>query len=111
MTMPVCVVLVTCGSLAEAERIAEAVVTERLAACVNVLGGGSPVRSFYVWEGALQRDEEILLIMKTREAAVPTLEARIKALHGYSTPEFIVVPVMAGSSEYLGWVVQNTDFS
>ncbi|HEY9746055.1 MAG TPA: divalent cation tolerance protein CutA, partial [Oculatellaceae cyanobacterium] len=65
MPLDACVVLVTCGTKEEAEHIARTTVEEALAACVNVLGGGGLLRSFYIWEEKLQQDEEWLLIMKT----------------------------------------------
>lgn len=102
-----CIVLVTCSQAKEAEAIAEAVVTERLAACVNVIGAQSPVQSFYIWEGKLQKDNESLLIIKTVNAQLNALEARVRALHSYTTPEFIALPVQSGSADYLSWLAQS----
>jgi periplasmic divalent cation tolerance protein len=107
MQCKACVVLVTCGSQAEAEVIAERIVVERLAACVNIIAGGSPVRSFYIWEGSLQRDEEWLLLIKTMPARLASLKKRIQELHSYSVPEFIALPVIDGSEDYLGWLRQS----
>lgn len=95
------VVLVTAGSRAEGEQIAEAVITEGLAACVNIVG---PIQSIYRWQGQVQRDEEFLLVIKTHMTRVGDLEARVKALHSYDTPEVIAVPISAGSHAYLDWV-------
>ncbi|MBI1816499.1 MAG: divalent-cation tolerance protein CutA [Deltaproteobacteria bacterium] len=95
------VVLVTVASAEEGERIAEALVDEQLAACVNVVG---PIRSIYMWEGAVQRDEERLLIIKTRAALFDELEARVCALHSYETPEVIALSISAGSQPYLDWL-------
>ena len=106
----VCVVLVTCGSRENAEAIAEKIVVERLAACVNLFGDeGNPIRSFYVWEGALQREQEYLLMIKTRVSRLSGLERRIRELHSYEMPEFIALPVMSGSEQYLEWVRQNVE--
>ncbi len=102
-----CIVLVTCSQAKEAEAIAEAIVTERLAACVNVVGAQSPVQSFYIWEEKLQKDSEILLIIKTVNAQLNALEARILALHSYTTPEFIVLPIRGGSADYLSWLANS----
>ena len=100
------VVFVTVGALEEGEQIAEALVSERLAACVNVVG---PVRSIYSWEGSLQRDEEYLLIIKTRETSFEPLASRVRELHAYATPEIIALPIHAGSEAYLAWVAGATD--
>jgi periplasmic divalent cation tolerance protein len=95
------VVLVTVGSREEGERIATAVVSEQLAACVNLIG---PIESIYRWDNQVQHDQELLLIIKTRAALFDRLEARVKMLHSYQTPEVIAVPVTAGSAEYLEWL-------
>jgi periplasmic divalent cation tolerance protein len=95
------VVLVAVGSHAEADRIADAVVAERWAACVNVVG---PMRSVYRWKDQVQRDEELLLLIKTRAALFDALAARIRALHAYETPEIIALPITAGSTAYLRWL-------
>ncbi len=99
------VVLVTVASAEEGQRIAEALVGERLAACVNVVG---PIRSIYAWKGAVQRDEERLLIIKTRAALFDELESRVRALHSYETPEVIALPISAGSQPYLDWLLGGT---
>jgi len=96
------VVLVTCGSQEEASRIARAVVTARLAACVNILD--SPVRSVYRWKGRVETAMEFLLLIKTRRARLRALEAAVASLHSYQTPEFIALPVAEGSRKYLNWL-------
>jgi periplasmic divalent cation tolerance protein len=104
-----CIVcLVTVGSQPEGERIAEALVAEQLAACVNILG---PLRSIYRWEGAVQRDEEFLLIIKTRAELFARLAAQVQALHSYRTPEVISLPITAGSAAYLDWLRAATSGS
>jgi periplasmic divalent cation tolerance protein len=99
------VVLLTVGSQQEAERIAEALVTEHLAACVNVIG---PITSIYHWEGRVERGQELLLIIKTRTALYDQLEARVRSLHSYSNPEVIAVPISAGAAAYLDWLRGET---
>jgi periplasmic divalent cation tolerance protein len=99
------IVFVTCENTAEAERIAEAVVAERLAACVNVTAG---IRSCYIWEGRQTWSNEVLLIIKTTRARFNALEERIRALHSYTTPEIVAVPVVEGCKGYLDWIDQNT---
>src|SRR5271170_1774813 len=95
------VVLVTCGSEEEASRIACALVGERLAACVNIFE--SPVRSVYRWKGRIETAMEHLLVIKTRRARLRGLEAAVKRLHSYHTPEIISLPVAEGSRAYLAW--------
>lgn len=98
------VIVTSCGSEGEAERIAEALVVERLAACVQIL----PVRSVYRWQGGVERTEEWQLQVKTRAALADEVEARIKALHGYELPEIVALSVAAGASDYIGWVRAET---
>ncbi len=95
------VVLITAGSAAEGERIAEALVGERLAACVNRVDG---VRSVYRWQGEVERAEECLLIAKTTAACLERLIARTRELHAYSVPEIIALPIEAGSPASLDWI-------
>lgn len=101
----VIVVLVTCPSQEVGEKIARAVVEDRLAACVNVL---PKLTSIYRWEGNVCRDTESLLIIKTRRTKFSALSRRVKALHPYSIPEVIALPVMAGSAPYLSWIRNST---
>lgn len=96
------VVLVTCRSRAEAQRIAQEIVTRRLAACANILE--MPVRSIYRWKGKVENAREFLLLIKTSARRLPALEAEVKRLHSYDVPEFIAVPIVAGSPNYLAWL-------
>ncbi len=95
----------TCPDDASAARIAEAVVAERLAACVSRLSG---VRSTYRWEGAVEQADEVLLLIKTTAARLDALTARIHALHPYELPEVIAVEATGGSTAYLAWVADAT---
>ena len=99
------VVLVTVGSEQEAETIATALLEERLAACVNVT---SPVRSLYHWEGRIADDREWQLIIKTQERLFEALAARVRALHSYDVPEIIALPVLAGITDYVDWIQNET---
>ena len=86
-------------------RIARTLVEERLAACVNL----SPaVTSFYWWGGKIVEDREFILLIKTKASVLDRLEARLKELHPYEIPEFIALPVAAGSAQYLGWLDTET---
>ena len=89
----------------EAERIGRAMVEERLAACVNILG---PVRSVYRWKGAVQHDEEHPMLVKTTAERYPELEKALRAAHPYELPEIIAVPVERGLAAYLEWVAAET---
>lgn len=100
------VVLVTCGKVSEARRIARAVVAQRLAACVNIVGGG--VHSIYRWKGKVESANEILLVMKTTRARFAALERAIRRMHSYDTPEILALAITAGSRAYLDWVRENT---
>ena len=95
------VVLMTAGSREEAEKIANALVAEMLAACVNVLPG---VTSVYRWEGAVQRDQEWLLVAKSTRQVLDALVRCVQALHSYDLPEVIALPVVGGSEAYLRWI-------
>ncbi|MCS6926246.1 MAG: divalent-cation tolerance protein CutA [Candidatus Binatia bacterium] len=99
------VVFVTTGGTAEAEQIATTLVNERLAACVNIL---NPIRSFYRWQGAINDDQECLLLIKARAEDFDALAARVKTLHSYQVPEIIAVPIVAGSDAYIDWLRSET---
>jgi periplasmic divalent cation tolerance protein len=99
------IVLVTCGSIVEARRIATAVVRKRLAACANIVL--APVQSIYRWKGKVQSAREVLMMIKTNTRRLKELEKEVKRLHSYDVPEFVVVPITAGSREYLAWVSEN----
>jgi periplasmic divalent cation tolerance protein len=94
-------VLVTCASIAEAQRIGRSVVEKKLAACANILAA---VESIYRWKGKVERAREVLVVMKTTAARVRELEREVKRRHSYEVPEFVVLPIVAGSQEYLEWV-------
>lgn len=101
MNEQVIVALSTCPDEATARRLAAAFVSERLATCVNRVTG---IASTYFWDGRLQDDAEILLIIKTTSARLAALEARLQALHPYELPELLVLPVLGGNERYLEWV-------
>ena len=105
MPTPAVVILCTAPDADCAERIAEALVAEQLAACVNLVPG---LRSIYRWEGKVQRDAEVLLLIKAPRARFDDIAARVKALHPYSVPELIALPIDAGSPDYLAWLMEST---
>ena len=87
-----------------ATHIAGALVSEQLAACVNIIPA---VQSVYQWQGKVEHDEELLLLIKTSDAAWPLLQERILALHPYELPEIISVGIQDGHSNYLNWIINN----
>jgi len=104
-TMGELVVLVTVPNKEEGLRIAESLVSGRLAACVNIIPG---IESIYRWEGRVAHDEEVLLIVKTTAQRYPDLELEVKKLHSYTTPEVIAVEIQQGSAAYLNWLRDST---
>ena len=98
------VVFTTAGSIAEAERIARALVERRLAACVNIL---PQIRSIYRWQGKIEDAAEILLLIKTSAERFPAVRDAIRELHSYDVPECICLPITDGSPDYLKWLVEN----
>jgi periplasmic divalent cation tolerance protein len=101
MTDQVILALTTCPDEASARAVATALVRERLAACVNRVGG---LRSTYIWDARLQDEGEILLIIKTTAARLDELQARLQALHPYDLPELLAIAVAGGNERYLDWV-------
>jgi periplasmic divalent cation tolerance protein len=95
------IVLCTIPDRETAELIAGTLVSEQLAACVNILPG---VTSMYRWQGAIEQSEELLLIIKTSQKVWPMLEAQIQALHPYELPEIVAVPIKTGEAEYIQWL-------
>ncbi len=97
-------VSVTCASVAEARKIGRSVVEKKLAACANIVNG---VESIYRWKGRVEREREVLVLMKTTVRRLRELEREVNRVHSYDVPEFIVLPIVAGSREYLKWVKEN----
>ncbi len=97
-------VLVTAASQAEAEAIAQHLVTHHLAACVSL----HPIHSVYSWQGTLHQDEEWQLMIKTDLMLFADVEAAVRAIHSYDVPEIVAIPFTAGSQDYLIWVASQT---
>lgn len=97
-------VMTTVADAEAGRRLAAELVERRLAACVQAL----PIQSTYRWKGAVQRDAEILLLIKTKVSLYPEVEAFIRSAHPYETPEIILVPILAGSAKYLQWLAAET---
>jgi periplasmic divalent cation tolerance protein len=94
-------VITTVGSKEEGQQIARALVERRLAACVQIIG---PITSVYYWQGAIEESEEWLCLIKSTRTRYAEIEAAIRALHSYETPEILAVPVTAGCAAYLSWL-------
>ena len=105
MSIDARLVLCTVPDAATAERIATALVEERLAACVNALPG---IASTYRWQGKVERAGEVLLVMKCTADRYPALEVRVRALHPHAVPEVVAIAVAAGHAPYLDWITEST---
>src|SRR5689334_1973894 len=99
------VMLCTVPDRPAGERIAQALVEERLAACVNLVPG---ITSIYRWQGKVEKESECLLVIKSTAARSETLKDRIKTLHPYELPEIIALPITDGDATYLNWITENT---
>jgi periplasmic divalent cation tolerance protein len=105
MPMSAILIYVTAPSPVEAKALADAVVTDRLAACANIIPG---MRSVYHWKGKIEEAEETVIIFKTRATLFQAVEARVKELHKYSAPCIIALPLEAASQPYLDWIMAET---
>lgn len=103
--MKPCMIYMTAGSLEEARTIGRALVSERLAACVNII---DRMNSFYWWEGQVLDDAEVVVIAKTVESLVPRLSERVKEMHGYDCPCVIALPIAGGFQPFLDWIGKET---
>lgn len=99
-------VYITAGSLKEARKIGRALVTGRLAACINIQ---APIRSIYRWRRKLQEEAEWVLIAKTRAERVPALIRKVKALHSYEVPCIVALPILKGNPAFLRWIGEETE--
>jgi periplasmic divalent cation tolerance protein len=95
----------TYPSVVEAEKAGRAIVERRLAACVNILPG---MVSHYWWQGALERGEEVVMILKTRAALADAVREAVREGHPYVTPAILVLPIEGGDPDYLGWIIAET---
>lgn len=98
-------VFITVPSEKEGEKIAGALVKERLAACVNLIEG---MRSTFRWKGQISSEQEVLLIAKTRDRLFEQLKKRVTELHSYEVPEILALPILAGFEKYLNWIEKET---
>lgn len=103
---PYRIALTTVASMEEAKRIAQALLEERLAACINIIDS---VSSVYRWKGAIEASQEVLLLIKTRVEKLEALETAVCRLHSYDVPEFVVLKIDAGSMAYLKWINESLE--
>lgn len=103
-TSPI-IVLITAGSGEEAHRIADKLLAERKAACVNIVSG---VSSFFRWQGKVDSARETLLIVKSTRELLDDVISLVKSLHSYELPEIIALPVIGGNTDYLEWIRRET---
>jgi periplasmic divalent cation tolerance protein len=102
------VVLMTAASSDEAGRIAEMLVSRKLAACVQILPA---IQSVYAWKGEVQRESEVLILAKTTQKNFAELQREVRAIHSYETPEIVALPIVNGSKPYIEWLVDSCDAS
>ena len=95
------IVLVTASSKEEANKIAQGLLEEKLAACVNILAG---LESRFWWQGKIDSAQEVLLVIKTRKTLFNKLAKKVKSLHSYTVPEIIAIPIISGNKAYLDWI-------
>lgn len=98
-------VYITAGSADEARALGRTLVTERLAACANVI---ESVQSIYMWQGKLEETPEAALLLKTRSLLVPEITVRVRALHSYTCPCLVAWPIEGGNQDYLDWILAET---
>ena len=95
------VVFITAKNVNEGKKIAQNLVKERLAACVNILPG---VKSIFTWKGKVDKADEALLIVKSKRSCFSKIVGRVRELHSYDVPEIIALPIAAGHKDYLDWI-------
>jgi periplasmic divalent cation tolerance protein len=99
------IIYITASNMDEARTIGKDLVSNRLAACVNIIDS---INSMYWWEGEIQDDREVVVIAKSKESLVPELIERVKSLHSYSCPCVVSLPILDGNKAFLDWIVEET---
>ena len=99
------VILITAGSHDEARKLADALVSQKKAACVNIV---HDVSSVFWWEGKIDEEKESLLLVKTRAELFPEVVTLVREIHSYDVPEIIALPVVEGNTDYLAWLDEET---
>lgn len=96
---------ITCSNKEEAEKIAETLVIEKIAACVNYF----PIKSFYLWKGKVEKDSEYALLCKTRKENFDKIKKRVKELHSYEVPAILALEIADGSDDFLDWINESVE--
>ncbi|RKY93450.1 MAG: divalent-cation tolerance protein CutA [Candidatus Hydrothermota bacterium] len=99
--MPFVQIMTTVPDRKTALRIGEKLLEDKLCACFQIVG---PINSLYRWKGKIEKDEEFLCLIKTREDLIEKIEESLRKMHPYEVPEFLVIPVVAGSADYISWL-------
>ena len=99
-------VYTTFPSLVEAERAGRSLVERRLCACVNILPG---MVSYYWWQGAIERGDEVVMLVKTRAALTDAVRIAVKEMHSYATPAVLVIPIESVDPDYQAWIMRETE--
>lgn len=99
------VVFITASNEDEAVRIARAILEDRLAGCINII---RDVRSIYTWQGKIEDESEVIMVIKTKKSLFNPLKEKVKKLHSYTIPEVIALPITEGSEDYLKWLKEVT---
>jgi periplasmic divalent cation tolerance protein len=99
------IIFITVDTQLTAQKIAEKLLTEHKAACVNII---PKVKSHYWWQGKIESADELMLVVKTRAALLPDVEKLVKSLHPYTVPEIIAIPIIGGNQDYLDWIEKET---
>jgi periplasmic divalent cation tolerance protein len=103
--MPAALVYMTCASRAEAEKVSEALITKRLAACTNILEN---MTSLFHWKGRVESDAETVLLAKTRQDLVEALTNAVAEVHSYEIPCVVALPIVGGHPDFLAWIEEET---
>ncbi|MGE0267982.1 MAG: divalent-cation tolerance protein CutA [Candidatus Omnitrophota bacterium] len=99
------VVFITCKDQPEAKAVADRLLEEKLIACANIVSG---VQSMYWWQGKVNSDQEVLMVIKTRKSLFSKIVKTVKTVHSYTVPEIIALPIVAGNEDYLNWINDST---
>lgn len=103
--MSAALVYITCADKSEAERVGQALVEAHLAACVNIIDG---MQSMFWWQGKAEKDQETVLLAKTRTALVGALTEKVRSVHSYDCPCVVALPIIDGNPEFLQWIHDET---
>ncbi|MBP9855191.1 MAG: divalent-cation tolerance protein CutA [Candidatus Omnitrophica bacterium] len=99
------VIFITCKNKKEAENIADQLLKDKLIACANII---SDIQSMYWWEGRVNSDQEVMMVIKTRKTLFSKIVKAVKAIHSYKVPEIIAMPIISGNKDYLNWIDDST---